>query len=60
LDTQDPIKVIQAIKAIAPSFGGINLEDIKAPECFFIEKELREILDIPVLHDDQWVRQLLY
>lgn len=54
LSTQDPEKIIEAVLAIAPSFGGINLEDIKAPECFIIEKALREKLDIPVIHDDQW------
>ena len=50
---QDPEKFIQAVKAIAPTFGGINLEDIKAPECFEIERRLKEELDIPVMHDDQ-------
>lgn len=54
LSTQDPQKIIEAIIAIAPSLGGINLEDIKAPGCFTIEKTLREKLDIPVIHDDQW------
>lgn len=53
VDEKDPEKFIQAVKAIAPSFGGINLEDIKAPECFEIEKRLKEELDIPVMHDDQ-------
>ena len=48
-----PEKFIQAVKAIAPTFGGINLEDIKAPECFEIERRLKEELDIPVMHDDQ-------
>ena len=46
-------KFIEAVKAIAPTFGGINLEDIKAPECFEIERRLKEELDIPVMHDDQ-------
>jgi malate dehydrogenase (oxaloacetate-decarboxylating)(NADP+) len=50
---KDPEKVIAAVKAIAPTFGGINLEDIKAPECFEIEARLKEELDIPVMHDDQ-------
>ncbi len=50
---KDPDKFIEAVKAIAPTFGGINLEDIKAPECFEIEKRLKEELDIPVMHDDQ-------
>ena len=49
----DPDKFIQVVKAIAPTFGGINLEDIKAPECFEIEKRLKEECDIPVMHDDQ-------
>jgi len=53
LDSHDPAVVIQTVKAIAPTFGGINLEDIKAPECFEIEETLREALDIPVFHDDQ-------
>ena len=50
---KDPDKFIEAVKAIAPTFGGINLEDIKAPECFEIERRLKEELDIPVMHDDQ-------
>ncbi|MEO5563962.1 MAG: NADP-dependent malic enzyme, partial [Chitinophagaceae bacterium] len=49
----DPDKFIQIVKALEPTFGGINLEDIKAPECFYIEKKLREQLKIPVMHDDQ-------
>jgi len=49
----DPEKFIQIVKALEPTFGGINLEDIKAPECFIIEKALREQLSIPVMHDDQ-------
>ncbi|MEK7144376.1 MAG: NADP-dependent malic enzyme [Patescibacteria group bacterium] len=53
LDTQDPDKIVATIKAIAPAFGGINLEDIAAPKCFDIEKRLIEALDIPVMHDDQ-------
>ena len=53
VDEQDPERFIQAVKAIAPTFGGINLEDIKAPECFEIERRLKEELDIPVMHDDQ-------
>ena len=53
LDSHDPAVVIQTVKAIAPTFGGINLEDIKAPECFEIEETLRAALDIPVFHDDQ-------
>lgn len=53
LDTQNPDKVIETIINIAPAFGGINLEDIKAPECFYIEDELKKRLDIPVMHDDQ-------
>lgn len=53
VDEKDPEKFIQAVKAIAPTFGGINLEDIKAPECFEIEQRLKDELDIPVMHDDQ-------
>ncbi len=53
LDSHDPEVIIQTVKAIAPTFGGINLEDIKAPECFYIEQTLRAALDIPVFHDDQ-------
>lgn len=53
LDTKDPKKVIEAVKLIAPGFGGINLEDIASPACFEIEKKLQEELDIPVFHDDQ-------
>ncbi len=53
VDEKDPEKFIAAVKAIAPTFGGINLEDIKAPECFEIENRLKEELDIPVMHDDQ-------
>ena len=53
LDAKTPAEVIAACKAIAPSFGGINLEDIKSPECFEIEKTLEKELDIPVFHDDQ-------
>ena len=53
LDTQDPDEIIRIVKAIAPSFGGINLEDIKAPECFKVEEELIAALDVPVMHDDQ-------
>lgn len=50
---KDPVKFVEIVKALEPTFGGINLEDIKAPECFYIEKELREQLTIPVMHDDQ-------
>jgi malate dehydrogenase (oxaloacetate-decarboxylating)(NADP+) len=53
VDTHDPHTIIEVVKAIAPTFGGINLEDIKSPECFFIERTLQEQLDIPVFHDDQ-------
>lgn len=53
VNEKDPEKFIQTVKAISPTFGGINLEDIKAPECFEIEKRLKEELDIPVMHDDQ-------
>ncbi|MFI5152306.1 MAG: NADP-dependent malic enzyme [Chitinophagales bacterium] len=50
---KDPEKFVQIVKALEPTFGGINLEDIKAPECFYIETQLRELLKIPVMHDDQ-------
>lgn len=53
LDTQDPEEIIDAVKNLAPAYGGINLEDISAPRCFEIEERLKEILDIPVFHDDQ-------
>ncbi len=53
LDTQDPEEIIRIVKAIAPTFGGINLEDIAAPQCFHIEDRLKAELDIPVMHDDQ-------
>ena len=53
IDEKDPAKFVEAVKAIAPTFGGINLEDIKAPECFEIERRLKAELDIPVMHDDQ-------
>lgn len=53
LDEKDPKKLIDIVRALAPTFGGINLEDIKAPECFYIETELKKILDIPIMHDDQ-------
>ena len=53
LDTQDPDEIINAVRLMGPSFGGINLEDIKAPECFIIEQRLKEEMDIPVFHDDQ-------
>lgn len=53
LDTNDPDEIVKAVKALAPSFGGINLEDISAPRCFEIEERLKAELDIPVFHDDQ-------
>ncbi len=53
VDTEDPDAFINAVRYLAPTFGGINLEDIKAPECFVIEQRLRELMDIPVFHDDQ-------
>jgi malate dehydrogenase (oxaloacetate-decarboxylating)(NADP+) len=53
LDTEDPDEIIKAVSLMGPTFGGINLEDIKAPECFIIEQRLKEIMDIPVFHDDQ-------
>ena len=53
LDTENPDEFINAVKLMGPTFGGINLEDIKAPECFIIEQALKEVMDIPVFHDDQ-------
>ena len=53
IDSSDPNEIINSIKNFSPSFGGINLEDIAAPDCFIIEEKLKEILDIPVFHDDQ-------
>lgn len=53
VDEKDPEKICEAVERIAPTFGGINLEDIKAPECFYIEERLKKTLDIPVMHDDQ-------
>ncbi|HET6274296.1 MAG TPA: NADP-dependent malic enzyme, partial [Bacteroidota bacterium] len=53
LDTKDPEEIIRIVKALEPTFGGINLEDIKAPECFRIEEELKKTMNIPVFHDDQ-------
>jgi len=54
LSTQDPDEIIETITRIAPSFGAINLEDISAPRCFYIEEQLKKNLSIPVIHDDQW------
>jgi malate dehydrogenase (oxaloacetate-decarboxylating)(NADP+) len=53
VDTKDPDQLIEVVAALAPTFGGINLEDIKAPECFYVERTLKDRLDIPVFHDDQ-------
>src|SRR5687768_3918008 len=53
VNEKDPERFVQIVKALEPTFGGINLEDIKAPECFYIERKLREELKIPVMHDDQ-------
>lgn len=53
LSEEDPDRLVATIQALAPTFGAINIEDIKAPECFYIEERLRKLLDIPVLHDDQ-------
>ncbi len=53
INEKDPEKFVQIVKSLEPTFGGINLEDIKAPECFYIEKKLKEQLQIPVMHDDQ-------
>lgn len=53
INEKDPVKFVEIVKALEPTFGGINLEDIKAPECFYIEKELKKQMKIPVMHDDQ-------
>ena len=53
INEKDPDKFVEIVKALEPTFGGINLEDIKAPECFYIEKKLKEFMHIPVMHDDQ-------
>lgn len=53
INEKDPDKFVQIVKSLEPTFGGINLEDIKAPECFYIEKKLKEQLNIPIMHDDQ-------
>jgi malate dehydrogenase (oxaloacetate-decarboxylating)(NADP+) len=53
IDEKDPEKFVQIVKALEPTFGGVNLEDIKAPECFYIEKKLKEQMKIPIMHDDQ-------
>jgi malate dehydrogenase (oxaloacetate-decarboxylating)(NADP+) len=53
LDTEDADEIVKTVKLLEPTFGGINLEDIKAPECFYIEEKLKEIMNIPVFHDDQ-------
>ena len=53
IDSEDVDEIIQTVKLISPTFGGVNLEDIKAPECFIIEQRLRELVDIPIFHDDQ-------
>jgi malate dehydrogenase (oxaloacetate-decarboxylating)(NADP+) len=53
LDTKDPEEVVRTVKLLEPTFGGINLEDFKAPECFYIEEQLKEQMNIPVFHDDQ-------
>lgn len=52
IDAQDPETFINCVKCLGPSFGGINLEDIKGPDCFYIEEKLKELMDIPVFHDD--------
>src|SRR4051794_8953416 len=53
INETDPEKFVQIVKALEPTFGGINLEDIKAPECFYIEQQLKQQLKIPIMHDDQ-------
>jgi malate dehydrogenase (oxaloacetate-decarboxylating)(NADP+) len=53
ISTEDPDEFVNCVRFLGPGFGGINLEDIRAPECFVIEQRLRELMDIPVFHDDQ-------
>ena len=53
ISESDPDKLVETIASLEPTFGGINLEDIKAPECFYIERQLRDRMKIPVFHDDQ-------
>jgi malate dehydrogenase (oxaloacetate-decarboxylating)(NADP+) len=53
VDAQDPDDFINCVKFLGPSFAGINLEDIKGPDCFYVEEKLKELMDIPVFHDDQ-------
>jgi malate dehydrogenase (oxaloacetate-decarboxylating)(NADP+) len=53
VDAEDPDDFINCVKFLAPSFGGINLEDIKGPDCFYIEEKLKQIMPIPIFHDDQ-------
>jgi len=53
INEKDPVKFVEIVKALQPTFGGINLEDIKAPECFYIEQRLKEEMNIPIMHDDQ-------
>src|ERR1700742_1685772 len=53
IDERDPARLVDVIAALEPTFGAINLEDIKAPECFYVERELRKRMKIPVFHDDQ-------
>jgi malate dehydrogenase (oxaloacetate-decarboxylating)(NADP+) len=53
INETDPVKFVEIVKALEPTFGGINLEDIKSPECFYIERELKKVCNIPVMHDDQ-------
>src|SRR5947207_4800720 len=59
VDTSDVDEFIAAVRYLGPTFGGINLEDIKAPDCFVIEQRLRELMDIPVFHDDQHGRAII-
>ena len=60
INETDPDKIVEIVKALEPTFGGINLEDIKAPECFKIETRLKEECDIPVMHDDQHGTAIIY
>ena len=53
MDTPDPDTFINCVRYLSPSFGGINLEDIRGPDCFYVEERLKELMNIPVFHDDQ-------
>ena len=59
IDETDPVRFVETVRSMTPTFGGINLEDIKAPECFEIEERLKAVCDIPIMHDDQHVTAII-